>query len=250
MCVPCSRCCVHALHTLYTSTVWGTFCYSPPSPPGKLSLSKVTYPRWARITRGQLTPGTWALNHNSWGTAVVLKSTPHCCQRVLSKLSSGLPVFLHSAFPSSIKFRYSKFQFKQETFTSPLRGSPSSSLLKSLPLGVFCCHTNWGSYPLELWLCLVWLTHKTARLSRMLLESLICLFCSLPNTKALREESMQIKGSIKCHYRLPKNWCHTAQVDFSVQGWAQRGLCHLAATSWWQYHHQHLQLWLIFTLYL
>lgn len=149
MCVPCSRCCVHALHTLYTSTVWGTFCYSPPSPPGKLSLSKVTYPRWARITRGQLTPGTWALNHNSWGTAVVLKSTPHCCQRVLSKLSSGLPVFLHSAFPSSIKFRYSKFQFKQETFTSPLRGSPSSSLLKSLPLGVFCCHTNWGSYPLE-----------------------------------------------------------------------------------------------------
>lgn len=96
---------------------------------------------------------SWLLGLELWTTtagALQLSSNQphkHCCLRVLSKLSSGLSVFLHSALPSSIKFRYSKF--KQETFTSPLRGSPSSSLLKSLPLGVFCCHTNWGSYPLE-----------------------------------------------------------------------------------------------------
>lgn len=137
MCVPCSRCCVHALHTLYTSTVRGTFCYSPPSPPGKLSLSKVTYPRWARITRGQLTPETWALNHNSWGTAVVLKSTPHCCQRVLSKLSSGLSVFLHSALPSSIKFRYSSSSSNRKVLPFLWEAAPPHLYWNLFPLVCF-----------------------------------------------------------------------------------------------------------------
>lgn len=134
MCVPCSRCCVHALHTLYTSTVRGTFCYSPPSPPGKLSLSKVTYPRWARITRGQLTPGTWALTYNSWGTAVVLKSTPHCCQRVLSKLSSGLSVFLTQHF--------------LQASSSGIQSSSSNRKLLPLLWEAAPPHLYWNLFPL------------------------------------------------------------------------------------------------------
>lgn len=45
---------IHCTHQLYE----GPSVILHPPHTGKLSLSKVTYPRWARITRGQLTPGT------------------------------------------------------------------------------------------------------------------------------------------------------------------------------------------------
>lgn len=237
---------IHCTHQLYEGP---SVILHPPHPGNWVSV------KWLTQDGQESQEVSWPLGLELWTTtagALQLSSNqPHTVARGFflnyhqDSLSSSTQLFLQAS-SSGIQSSSSN----RKVLPLLWEAAPPHLFWTLFPLVCFAVILIGAVIHLKLWLCLVWLTHKTARLSRMLLESLICLFCSLPNTKALREESVQIKGSIKCHYRLPKNWCHTAQVDFSVQGWAQRGLCHLAATSWWQCHHQHLQLWLIFTLYL
>lgn len=86
---------------------------------------------------------SWPLGLELWTTtagALQLSSNQphkHCCLRVLSKLSSGLSVFLHSALPSSIRFRYLKFQFNRKLLSLLWEAAPPHLYWNLFPLVCF-----------------------------------------------------------------------------------------------------------------